>query len=108
MDCDLAIVIPAYKKTYLQKTLESIANQTDKRFHLYIGDDCSPYDLKSIVEEFSDRIPLTYHRFKENLGGKDLVAHWERCIALTTPWTANVSNLFSLSPSMLETIHWFI
>lgn len=83
MDCDLAIVIPAYKKTYLQKTLESIANQTDKRFHLYIGDDCSPYDLKSIVEEFSDRIPLTYHRFKENLGGKDLVAHWERCIALT-------------------------
>lgn len=79
----LAIIIPAYKPTYLRETLESIANQTDKNFHLYIGDDCSPYDLKSIVDEFNDRIPLTYHRFESNLGGRDLVAQWERCIGLS-------------------------
>jgi len=30
-----------------------------------------------------DRIDIVYHRFDGNLGGKDLVAHWERCIALT-------------------------
>lgn len=80
---DLAIVIPAYKATFLRETLESIACQTDKRFHLYIGDDCSPYDLKSIVDEFRDRIPLTYKRFETNLGSKDLVAQWERCIKMT-------------------------
>ena len=85
---ELAIVIPAYKATFLRETLESIANQTDKRFHLYIGDDCSPHDLKKIVDEFEGRIPLTYHRFDTNLGGVDLVAQWERCIALTRgePW----------------------
>lgn len=79
----LAIVIPAYKSTFLRQTLESIAAQTDKRFTLYIGDDCSPSDLKSIVDEYTDRIHIIYHRFEENLGGRDLVAHWERCISLT-------------------------
>ncbi len=80
---ELAIVIPAYKATYLKKTLESIAKQTDKRFHLYIGDDCSPYDIERIVQEYKGQIPLTYKRFETNLGGKDLVAQWERCIELT-------------------------
>lgn len=79
----LAIVIPAYKATFLKETLESIANQTDKRFTLYIGDDCSPYDLESIVDEFKYRMEIVYRRFDTNLGGKDLVAQWERCIALT-------------------------
>lgn len=80
---NLAIVIPAYKATFLRETLESIALQTDKRFHLYIGDDCSPHNLKEIVDEFKDRIPLTYHRFETNMGGKDLVGQWERCIEMT-------------------------
>lgn len=79
----LAIIIPAYKQTYLRETLESIANQTNKDFKLYIGDDCSPYNLKSIVDDFKDRIDLVYHRFDTNLGGRDLVAQWERCIALS-------------------------
>ena len=79
----LAIIIPAYKSTFLRETLESIANQTDKCFTLYIGDDCSPHDLKSIVDEFQNRINIVYHRFEENLGGKDLVAHWNRCVDLT-------------------------
>ena len=85
---DLAIVIPAYKGTFLRETLESVARQTDRRFHLYIGDDCSPHGLNEIVKDFEGRIPMTYHRFDTNLGGTDLVAQWERCIALTQgePW----------------------
>lgn len=83
MQKSLAIVIPAYKATFLRDTLESIANQTDKRFTLYIGDDCSPNDLETIIDKFRDRIDIVYHRFEENLGGKDLVEHWERCIALS-------------------------
>ena len=79
----LAIVIPAYKATYLNETLESIAQQTDKRFQLYIGDDCSPFDIEGIVKRFQGRIPLIYKRFDTNLGGQDLVGQWERCIELT-------------------------
>jgi glycosyltransferase involved in cell wall biosynthesis len=79
----LAIVIPAYKVTYLHETLESIAQQTDRRFRVYVGDDCSPYDVVSVVDKFRDRMDLTYVRFEENMGSRDLVAQWERCIDLT-------------------------
>ena len=84
----LAIVIPAYKATFLSAALDSIAAQTSKDFTLYIGDDCSPYDLGAIVDRYRDRMDLVYHRFDTNLGGKDLVAQWERCVDLTQgePW----------------------
>ena len=47
----LAIVIPAYKPDYLFNTLQSIYSQSCKDFNLYIGDDCSPYDLKQITDK---------------------------------------------------------
>ena len=37
----LAIVIPYYKLTFFEATLQSLADQTDKRFMVYIGDDAS-------------------------------------------------------------------
>ena len=80
---ELAIVIPAYKPDFLREALRSLAAQTDHRFHIYIGDDASPYEIKSIVDEFSSLLPISYHRFPSNLGAHDLVAQWERCINLT-------------------------
>ncbi|MBD5370247.1 MAG: glycosyltransferase family 2 protein [Bacteroides sp.] len=79
----VAIVIPAYKPDFLRSTLESIAAQTDRRFHVFIGDDASPHDIASIAAEFEGRLPLTYHRFADNLGSTDLVGQWHRCIGLT-------------------------
>lgn len=89
MNCKtLAIVIPAYKIDFFKGTLESLANQTYKDFTLYIGDDCSPFDIKSLVEKYESQMNIVYHRFEKNLGGRDLVGHWERCIELTQgePW----------------------
>ncbi len=83
MSSTVAIIIPAYKDTFLYEALETIAQQTSKDFTLYIGDDCSPYPLYEIVKSFEDKINLVYHRFEENLGGKDLVAQWSRCVALS-------------------------
>jgi glycosyltransferase involved in cell wall biosynthesis len=79
---ELAIVIPAYKSMFFDQVLLSIANQTNKEFTLYIGDDCSPDNLYSIVKKYENRIPIIYKHFDENLGGNDLVAQWERCIDL--------------------------
>lgn len=76
----LAIVIPAYKAKYLGMTLESINKQLDRRFHLYIGDDNSPENLDKVVNEYIGKFPITYKKFNQNLGRKDLIAHWERCI----------------------------
>lgn len=79
----LAIIIPAYKATFLPAALDSIAAQTGKDFTLYIGDDCSPEPIGDIVEQYRDKIEMVYQRFDANIGGKDLVAQWERCIAMS-------------------------
>ena len=79
----LAIIIPAYKAIFLPAALDSIAAQTCKDFTLYVGDDCSPEPRDKIVEQYLDKIELVYQRFDSNLGGKDLVAQWKRCIAMS-------------------------
>lgn len=85
---ELAIVIPAYKIDFFEETLKSLSNQTCKDFTVYVGDDCSPSDFGSLIEEYKDRLDIRYTKFKTNLGSKDLVAQWTRCIELTEgePW----------------------
>jgi glycosyltransferase involved in cell wall biosynthesis len=79
----LAIIIPAYKDTYLRETLDSLVSQTINDFVVYIGDDCSPYNLQSIISEYEDKLNIVYVRFDNNLGGKSLVAQWNRCVAMS-------------------------
>lgn len=103
----LAIVIPAYKETFFAQTMESIANQTNKDFTLYVGDDASPYNLSDIVDEFKDRIDIVYKRFEENVGGKDLVAQWKRCIELTKSeeWIWLFSDDDMMHPQCVESFY---
>lgn len=84
----LAIVIPAYKIDFFRATLDSLAAQTCKDFTVYVGDDCSSSDFGGLIEEYKERLDIRYTRFETNLGGKDLVAQWTRCIDLTErePW----------------------
>lgn len=83
MTPNLAIVIPAYKPDFFKETLLSIKAQTDQRFSLYIFDDASPADLKSIVHEVDFSSNVNYHRFETNIGQQSLVKQWERCIRMT-------------------------
>ena len=100
----LAIIIPAYKRRFLSRTLDSIAAQSCQDFTLYIGDDASPEDLYSIVQPFEGKLSLRYHHFDENLGGKDLVAHWERCLRMTQneQWVLLFSDDDTMPPDAVE------
>lgn len=100
----LAIVIPVWKTEFLARTLEAFAAQTSKEFRLYIGDDCSPAPVEQVVAPFRDRIDLAYHRFESNLGGKDLVGQWNRCISLTSqePWIWLFSDDDLVDPTCVE------
>lgn len=80
MSHDLAIIIPAYKPDFLEQTLESVLNQTDLRFSLYIFDDASPANIASVVENLSLPEYTTFHRFENNIGQQSIVKQWERCI----------------------------
>ncbi|RTY71271.1 MULTISPECIES: glycosyltransferase family A protein [unclassified Flavobacterium] len=79
----LAIVIPYYKITFFEDTLESLVNQTDKRFNVYIGNDASPEDPEFLLEKYIAKFDFVYHGFENNLGSISLTQHWERCIALS-------------------------
>jgi len=79
-----AIVIPFYKITFFEETLESLATQTDKRFKVYIGDDASPDNPLDLLEKYKGKFDFFYHRFEDNLGGTSLTQQWERCIALSS------------------------
>lgn len=107
MSSNLAIVIPAYKRQFFEKMLESVAKQTNTNFKVYIGDDASPEDLGSIVEKFTGKIDLLYHRFDVNMGGTDLVAHWERCIALASDeeWIWLFSDDDIMHPESVESFY---
>ena len=77
----LAIIIPAYKAAFLKDTLLSLAAQVDSLARIYVFDDASPEDIRSVMDEFGDQV--VYRRFETNLGGSDLAGHWNRCIDAT-------------------------
>ncbi|RTZ02918.1 glycosyltransferase [Flavobacterium sp. RSP49] len=79
----LAIVIPYFKLAFFEETVQSLDNQTDRRFKVYIGDDASSENPTFLLEKYHGKFDFVYHRFEENLGGTSLVKQWERCIALT-------------------------
>lgn len=106
MMTQLAIIIPAYKADYLEIALESIVNQTNKNFKVYIGDDASPYHLESIVEKFSDKMNIVYRKFETNLGGTSLTKQWERCVDLSNEnWIWLFSDDDVMSPTAVETFY---
>jgi glycosyltransferase involved in cell wall biosynthesis len=99
----LVIVIPYYKRQFFRQTLECFACQTCKDFRLFVGDDASPESPAHILETFSSRLPITYHRFATNLGYKSLAGHWNRCIAMTDePWVWLFSDDDLAEPECVE------
>ncbi|MGC4041469.1 MAG: glycosyltransferase [Flavobacterium sp.] len=79
----LAIVIPYYKSAYFEQTLQSLENQTNRQFSVYIGDDASPENPAGIISKFEGKIAINYKRFDQNFGGISLTKQWKRCLEMT-------------------------
>jgi hypothetical protein len=78
----LAIVIPFYKKKYFNQTIASLANQTNKKFKVYIGNDASLDNIDDLLAQYSSILDIEYCYFDINLGSISLVEQWNRCLAL--------------------------
>lgn len=76
----VSFIMPAYKKRFLREAIASILAQTFRDFELVVVDDCSPEDLKEVVDEFHDE-RVAYHRNDENIGGRDLVLAWSHAMS---------------------------
>lgn len=85
----LSIVIPYFKINFFDATLLSLANQTDKRFNVYIGDDASPNNPSLVLEKYKNNFNYKYKRFDINIGSISLVNQWHRCLDLVQneEWT---------------------
>lgn len=74
-------LVPAYKPDYLDKALKSMLGQSFEDFEIIVSNDCSPYDIKSIVKRNNDN-RLKYRENLTNIGGNKLVDHWNLLIDL--------------------------
>ena len=79
-----SVTIPAYKSQYLQNAIESVVSQTYADWELIIVDDCSPEDLRSIVEPFLNDQRIRYYRNEKNCGAVNLVDNWNICLGYCT------------------------
>lgn len=104
---NLAIVIPTYKIEFFESALESLKRQTNKRFNVYVGIDASKADFEAVIEKYSKDINITYKRFKENLGGKNLVAQWNRCLDMVKDeqWIWLFSDDDMMEPTCVESFY---
>lgn len=63
------VIIPAYNcATTLGRALSSLVAQTDQDFVVTVIDDCSTEDIKSIVDDYSNKLNINYIRNGKNLG----------------------------------------
>jgi glycosyltransferase involved in cell wall biosynthesis len=63
------IIMPAYNcSSTLDRTLQSLSEQTNKNFNLIFVDDCSTENLTTILSKYGDKINIIYVRNTTNLG----------------------------------------
>lgn len=102
----LAIVIPYYKINYFEETLKSLANQTDKRFTLYIGNDASPHDPLPLIKTYFKDQNFQYFNYDDNLGGTNLVLQWERILNnATEEWFQILGDDDTLAVDFVESFY---
>ena len=78
-----SIIIPAYKDLFLKECIDSILAQTYTNFELIIANDCSPYNIESIVKQYSDN-RIKYYINEKRYGAVDLVKNWNNCLSHAT------------------------
>lgn len=75
-----SFVMPIFKAKYLKKAIESILTQTYHNWELILVNDASPDRIEDIVNQYDD-VRIIYHVNKQNIGGKNLISHWNHCIS---------------------------
>lgn len=78
-----SVTIPAYKGKYLSAAIKSVLDQTYDNFELIIVDDCSPENLKVIVDQYQDS-RIHYYRNGKNCGAINVVDNWNICLSYCT------------------------
>ena len=79
-----SITIPAFKRRFLKEAIDSVCRQTYTDWELIVVDDCSPEDLRSVVEPYLVDGRVHYYRNTVNCGAVDVVDNWNICLSHCT------------------------
>ncbi len=79
----ISVAIPAYKSLYLSNAIDSVLGQTIQDIELIIVNDASPNPIGEVVRKYDDH-RIRYYCNDVNIGGKDPVANWNRCLSYAT------------------------
>lgn len=103
-----SIGIPAFKGRFFEECLGSILNQTYTNFELIVVDDCSPDDLKSIVDKANDP-RIRYYRNAVNTGAEKVVNNWNKALEFATgEFFVLMGDDDCLEPTYIETFYELI
>lgn len=98
-------LLPAYKAKYIVESLDSIKQQTYTDFQVIISDDCSPENLYEIVKPYLADSRFVYRRNERNIGGENLVHHWNLLLDLCdTEFVIMASDDDLYNPNFLKEI----
>lgn len=79
----VSVAIPAYKSIYLQDAIDSVLGQSIQDIELIIVNDASPNPIEDVVRKYDDP-RIRYYCNAVNLGAKDPVANWNKCLSYAT------------------------
>ena len=74
-----AIFITSYNYAeYISQAIESVINQTDPDWHLYIVDDCSTDNTEEIVKKYVEKDSrISWRKREKNIGGIQNIFHFQ-------------------------------
>lgn len=75
-----SIIIPSYKKLYLDQAINSVVSQTHDDWELIVVNDCSPDDLHAVVEPYLNDDRVRYYVNEHNFGSERLCENWNNCL----------------------------
>ena len=82
-DIKFSVTIPAYKDRYLKETIDCVLAQTYQNYEIVIVNDASPYDLDTIIHQYTDP-RIRYFKNEKNCGAKNVVDNWNICLSYAT------------------------
>lgn len=92
----VSIGVPAFKTVFLKEAITSLLRQTYTNIEVVIVNDCSPYPVRDIVEQFGDS-RIRYFENEKNVGKND-----PQTIGIGV-WNIHMASIFASCATMTST-----
>jgi len=109
----ISVIIPAYNvEKYINRSINSVLNQSFKPFEIIIVDDGSTDDTKKILEKFNDKIVYIYQENSgsssaRNLGIAKAKGDWIAFLDSDDEWVATHLENFAKTLNLFPNVNWY-